>query len=93
MARIEHTICWDCKKACCGCSWSAEFKPVKGWVATPAKIKSIQGQYQGSFIVHECPQFERDATGFGMKWTKKPNTIIRRNYKKNETGIYVESGF
>jgi hypothetical protein len=65
-------ICFDCKKACGGCSWSEvdpdtkkiRFQPVEGWTATPSKI--IAG-YEGGKVTHadtycitECPLFERD---------------------------------
>lgn len=56
----NDTICWDCKKACRGgCSWSdpAEQKPVKDWVATMSNH---------GFVVHACPEFERETYGGGM---------------------------
>lgn len=53
-------MCWDCKNACCGCCWSQDFKPVPGWKATPTKIKQKEGIFIDSYIVHDCPQFEKD---------------------------------
>ena len=33
----KNSLCWNCKRACTDrlhqCSWSSEFKPVKGWEA------------------------------------------------------------
>ena len=58
------TICWDCKRATGFCSWSEKFIPVEGWKATPTKVKIVNRQngeniFTDSFIVHECPLFER----------------------------------
>lgn len=85
----QFTLCWDCEKACGDCPWSQRgHMPVDGWVATPTKVKlraktNPYGEsYDNSYIVHSCPLFVRDATEYGMKWTKKHNTIIRRNVKK-----------
>lgn len=42
------TLCWDCRRACGGCPWSASGtqngitrtpKPVKGWKATRADVR------------------------------------------------------
>lgn len=60
----ESTICWDCKKATGFCSWSEDFTPVEGWKATPTRVKISNRQngediFTDSFIVHECPLFER----------------------------------
>lgn len=60
----KDTICWDCKKATGFCSWSEKFIPVEGWKATPTivKIANNYGKnktFDDSFIVHECPLFER----------------------------------
>ena len=35
-------ICFDCKKACGGCSWSKNFTPVKGWLANKTKIRTYK---------------------------------------------------
>ena len=54
----DTTICWDCKNALCRCPWSQSFKPVKGWVAQPTKIKDAKGLIIQSYKVLECPMFE-----------------------------------
>ena len=62
-------LCWDCQKACGGCSWSRDFTPVPGWKAKPTKIISYTTNGSGrratkkkfyidSFAVYECPEFE-----------------------------------
>ena len=55
------TLCWDCRKATGGCSWSDELKPVKGskgWLVHKQTYKTVQ--------IVECPEFERDAYKGGM---------------------------
>ena len=85
----QHTLCWDCSKACGGCPWSRRsHRPVQGWIATPTKLKlraksNPYGEsFDSSYIVHSCPLFVRDAVDHGMKWANKCNTINRRNTKK-----------
>lgn len=59
------TLCWDCVNANDNCLWhSSEHRPVPGWRATPTKVKmtSVNGRerYEGSYIVHECPEFKAE---------------------------------
>ena len=59
----NHTLCWECGKACTkGCSWSAEFIPVKGWDAEETHIDSMP---EPSYYVKECPEFVRDSYQHG----------------------------
>ena len=57
-------ICFDCKKACGGCSWSKNFTPVKGWLANKTKIRTykdnIEERYTTSYNILFCPEFEPD---------------------------------
>ena len=55
----KETLCWDCDNACGNCDWSKALVPVKGWDATPLKIKlsAESGEYTDSYIVHSCPLF------------------------------------
>lgn len=46
----EH-LCWSCKNAYSGCSWSVFYKPVNGWVAYKSNV---------SYLVHKCPQYKYD---------------------------------
>lgn len=52
----NEQLCWRCKKACGGCSWSAEFIPIEGWEAEPTIIKDTCGDIQ-SFRIKVCPEF------------------------------------
>ena len=63
----KETICWTCKNACGGCSWSKRFEPVKGWKAKKTKIKTGRTAngvkkfyYEDSFIVLKCPEYAKD---------------------------------
>ena len=51
-------ICWVCKNACGGCSWSKEFKPVTGWLAKTTIIKDSEGDIF-SYKIKKCPEFIR----------------------------------
>lgn len=55
--RDENTqLCWRCKNACGGCSWSKSFIPVEGWDADPVVIKDSEGDID-SYKIKRCPQF------------------------------------
>ena len=66
MTRGTPTLCWDCAKAVGYCSWSSEFKPVKGWTAEKKEIKVQSGTNVKSYLIYECPLFERDAYNMGQ---------------------------
>lgn len=55
----KESLCWECKNACGGCSWSSSFVQVKNWKAKPTKVKCTGG-YVDSFHVIKCPEFDRD---------------------------------
>lgn len=62
------SICWKCKNAVGGCSWSAadndkpgrpiKFEPVPGWTAI--QTAGNKGRSSESFLVLRCPKFEPD---------------------------------
>lgn len=72
MANQSETLCWTCKNACGGCSWSGRdsethelrFEPVKGWKVKKTKIlmyshnkhRKIKN-YATSYIVKDCPEY------------------------------------
>ena len=64
---MVQTLCWDCAKACGGCSWSdySTRTPVEGWNATENLITIRVGMLDKSYCVHDCPEFVRDATNGG----------------------------
>lgn len=57
--KTKDSLCWDCQKACCGCSWSRSFEPVKGWKAKETK-KLYNGEESSGYKVIECPEFVPD---------------------------------
>ena len=61
------TICWDCAKYCGLCSWSKDAVPVEGWNAVPTVKKPYHGEPLESFLVLNCPEFQRDAWDGGLK--------------------------
>lgn len=77
--RFLFSICWDCHKATGKCSWSEKLKPVKGWKATPTQRELYGGIYK-SYIVLECPEFERDAWKFGTVRYKNEDESMSENH-------------
>lgn len=62
MAELS-TICWGCKRAVCGCSWSKSYIPVFGWNAIKTQIEIKNNgvrKYIDSYKVIKCPLFELD---------------------------------
>lgn len=70
--KAEPNICFDCKKACGGCSWSAvdpitgkvKFEPAPGWTAEKVMLNSGWSNGKACFIetyhITACPLFEHD---------------------------------
>ena len=56
----KSNICWDCQRACGGCSWSEDFIPVPGWTAEPSIIKQSPGVDIHSYHIAACPLFVPD---------------------------------
>ena len=60
--QYKRQLCWDCKRACGGCSWSRNFTPIAGWDAEETTI-CVQNRSEGrisSFYIRDCPQFIRE---------------------------------
>lgn len=55
----SFSLCWHCKNATGGCSWSRRFEPVENWTAVETSIKSVYGTNKDSYHVIDCPKFER----------------------------------
>lgn len=72
-------LCWDCKKACCGCMWSLAGEPIPGWTATP----TVDANGVKSYLVTECPEFERDAWDGGTRRTP-PLTDAEKAARRRE---------
>ena len=70
-----YQLCFSCKNACGGCSWSRCGEPVDGWVATPTIILQ-NAEEKNSYSISECPQYEYD--GFCKKCEKS------KEYREND---------
>lgn len=68
------TLCWDCENACNGgCTWSEKLEPVDGWTAQ----KTANG-----YVVHDCPEFKRDAyEGGAIRPKDYRERLIRRQIR------------
>lgn len=53
-------LCWDCKNAIGGCSWSDKGEPVDGWDATFDTLRNHNGIYKNTYAVFDCPLFVKD---------------------------------
>ena len=56
-------ICFMCKKACGGCSWSKSFEPVPGWTAEACQLPMASRyftRYIETYHITACPEFEPD---------------------------------
>lgn len=61
-------ICFDCQKACGGCSWSEidpdtekpRFQPVEGWTAEPVMMFLYEGKRIQTYHITACPEFVKD---------------------------------
>jgi hypothetical protein len=64
--RYKVSICFDCKNACGGCSWSGIdpvtkkclFEPVPGWTAEPVYLKMSKRRVK-TYHITACPLFEK----------------------------------
>ena len=61
--QTSGSLCWSCKNACGGCSWSDSLTPVEGWTADEALIKGSHTMPEvPTWSVRACPQFAQDCT-------------------------------
>ena len=70
MSQPSPSICWDCANATNkyeNCPWSSHLEPVEGWTAELRRKQTIEETY----VVYDCPLFERDSYNFGLKRIKK----------------------
>ena len=54
--QLDPAICWDCKNACGGCSWSDNLVPVDGWRA----IETVDAYGEPGYRVRRCPEYVED---------------------------------
>ena len=56
-------LCWKCKKACGGCSWSESLTPIDGWTAEKrVKKYNLFGEpaFYETYEITGCPEFVHD---------------------------------
>lgn len=63
-------ICFDCKNACGGCSWTRcdtdrkgkpiMFQPVDGWTAEKIYRRDVNGHIMATYSITACPEFVPD---------------------------------
>ena len=66
------TLCWNCAHATHPdvCPWVERFEPVPGWKAEKTYLMQDTPSPYESYLVVECPLFERDGYFGGMKKAK-----------------------
>ena len=74
----KFTLCWDCAKACGGCSWTEYYSqtPVDGWVADKRILRMDNYKFCYTYVVRQCPEFVRDAAGGGI-YRYRDGKVIR----------------
>lgn len=55
----NYQLCWSCKKACGGCSWSKDGEPIKDWTADKNVIP-LNGKYAETYKISKCPEYVKD---------------------------------
>ena len=85
-------ICFDCQKACGGCSWSRDFTPVPGWTATKKTQKIYVGgtkkhRYEKTYHITACPEFvpdEKRESSHGELTERQLELLISRMKRNGE---------
>jgi len=54
----HENLCWSCRNATTGCSWSRDSIPVKGWDADEEPYRGYEGTV--TYKIRDCPQFIRN---------------------------------
>ena len=90
---MPKQLCWNCKNACGGCSWSRDFTPVIDWTATPTKI--IGNQYIiPSYSITACPEYISELDNYSVKTNKQIadelGINLRTYYRKKKKGTLNE---
>ena len=57
---MKYQPCWTCKKCFGGCSWSRDFEPIPGWIATPNTIPE-NGEHAATYKILYCPQYIKES--------------------------------
>lgn len=76
--QVGAQLCWTCKNACGGCSWSSRFEPVPGWtaVAVAMRYKDKNIRDMETYSITACPEYAEDARAVAMEPEQK--TVVYR---------------
>lgn len=76
---MRQSICWDCRKASGLCDWTDHWKhmPIPGWQAEKTFLR-CKGELTESYLVIECPEFDRDAYNGGKDRKEDYEERLRR---------------
>jgi len=92
-------ICFFCRRACGGCSWSAfdpaagrpRFQPVPGWTAEPVKLSGPEAgrtRYADTWHITACPLFALDRPGK----PGRPRKVEKASARKQTSGASCAQG-
>lgn len=67
--QVSPQLCWTCKNACGGCSWSRKFEPVPGWTAVAVAMRYRDGKTRDvdTYSITACPEYVEDARAVAME--------------------------
>lgn len=80
---FTKSICSHCANCVGKCSWSAFFKPVKGWTAEKVEYKIQRDKKRVSYNVITCPQFEEEERAKKKIDKRVTETVGKLMRKKN----------
>lgn len=84
---VGANICFDCARACGGCSWSRRFKPVPGWTAQRATLPGgTPGTTIDTYQVTACPKYVKTVR---HSTQGRATPVIRTNPETGEEKRYA----
>lgn len=69
---MSNELCWNCQKACGGCTWSDRLELVEGCTATPTERTLTGGKPLQGYHITQCPEFVADEE------IKKSKPVIKK---------------
>ena len=78
----KANICFDCQKACGGCSWSTDFTPVPGWTAQKVTQRASNSKgkalWNETYHITVCPEFVKDEPRESIAYGELSEEQMRR---------------
>ena len=91
----KANICFDCQKACGGCSWTEidprtdkpRFEPVPGWTAIKTSVLMSahrKKRYENTYQITACPEFVHDENRASAKGelTEEQLAILMQKWRR-----------